>query len=113
MLEIRCSICGQELANPGGLAFGPVETTNGVRERQKLHLCPTCLEKKILPLLRPSPDGCQFCNQNPTKNNAGIMLPPKKDDQGREMVIELLVCPTCFEQKILPLLPKPRRIYER
>ena len=114
MLEIRCSICGQELTHPGGLAFGPVQIDNlGVRRRQKLHCCTNCLNERILSQVRAAAAVCQFCNQDPPENSAMIMLPPEPNDQGREAVIELLVCPTCFEQKILPLLPNPRRIYER
>ena len=41
MLEIDCYICGDELNEPGGLMFSPI---NAWSELEKNHICKRCWE---------------------------------------------------------------------
>lgn len=42
LLKIGCDKCGNELVEPGGLAFGPPHTTGIEALAVKYHLCRKC-----------------------------------------------------------------------
>lgn len=42
MLKLDCDKCGEELGDPGGLAFGPPHSTGVEAVAVKYHLCLEC-----------------------------------------------------------------------